>query len=473
MRLIDRLLGRGVQPLGASFNGQQLFTYGSTFPTGEGESIPNDFADYVQGAYAQNGVVFAAILARMSMLSEVEFAFQDRDGNLDQNARALDVLDRPWPGATTGDLVARMEQDVSLAGNAFVRRVGDRLERMRPDWTGIVTAEVDGVRQVVGYSYFPQGPNGDRDPITLLVEDVAHWKPIPDPTFTFRGMSWITPIVREVVGDKAMSRHKNRFFDNAATPNIVVSFKERLEDTQRQELAAALRLRHEGADNAYRTMLVDGGADVTVVGNSLEQVSFSTVQAAGENRIAVASGVPGIVLGIKEGLQAATYSNYGQAMRRFADLTIRPLWRSLAGALAGIVEVPADSRLWYDDRRIAALQQDARDDADIQRVNAQAIRTLTDGGFTPESAVQAVLSGDFSALDHTGVFSVQLQPPGDGEEPAEDDARGVNPYFANELRRAEEVDRLRRELAAAKAGRRLSIVRDADGLVAGVEEAVE
>jgi hypothetical protein len=45
-------------------------------------------------------------------------------------------------------------------------------------------------------------------------------------------------------------------------------------------------------------------------------------------------------------------------------------------------------------------------------VQAQAIRTLVDGGFVAEAAVDAVVSGDLTRLEHTDLFSVQLQPPG-------------------------------------------------------------
>ena len=48
------------------------------------------------------------------------------------------------PPTTTGDLLARMEQDVSLAGNAFIWDAPgeDRLVRLRPDWTTIVSEVV-------------------------------------------------------------------------------------------------------------------------------------------------------------------------------------------------------------------------------------------------------------------------------------------------------------------------------------------
>lgn len=37
-----------------------------------------------------------------------------------------------------GHWLARMEQDVSLAGNSFIARKGDWLYRLRPDWVDII-----------------------------------------------------------------------------------------------------------------------------------------------------------------------------------------------------------------------------------------------------------------------------------------------------------------------------------------------
>ena len=50
--------------------------------------------------------------------------------------------------------------------------------------------------------------------------------------------------------------------------------------------------RYGGPDNAGKTLVLDQGADVTVVGNSLSQMDFSGVSAAGIERILAAAGVP-------------------------------------------------------------------------------------------------------------------------------------------------------------------------------------
>jgi len=107
------------------------------------EVIPNDFVGYVHSAYRGNGIVYAAIAARARLLSEARFAWQaldnGRPGDLFSTA-GLDVLNQPWPNGSAGELWTRMEQDASIAGNAFIELRDGRLWRLRPDWVQIVLA---------------------------------------------------------------------------------------------------------------------------------------------------------------------------------------------------------------------------------------------------------------------------------------------------------------------------------------------
>jgi hypothetical protein len=119
-------------------------------------------------------------------------------------------------------------------------------------------------------------------------------------------------------------------------------------------------------------------------------MDFKVVQGHGETRIAAAAGVPPIIPGFSEGLASATYSNYGQALRRFSGLTMHPLWRSAAGSLQALVKTHPGSRLWYDPRDVEFLREDAQDLAEVQSTQAASISSHISAGFTPESAVAAV-----------------------------------------------------------------------------------
>ena len=410
MRLIDRLMARDISravlPSGASVLMQ-------TFGTPNAERILPTYLNAIE-SYSSSGVVFGVIQARMSLFTEAEFKFQRLEDKSLFGSSALLPLEEPWPGGTTGELLARMEQDVSLAGNAYIRRTSEGLERLRPDCVTIISEIVKDandteIRHVVGYWFDPTGFDNVRQPTYFPEEEVAHWAPIPDPWATWRGMSWLTPVLREVDADMQLTDYKRAYLNNAATPNLLIKYNGKIGGEKLTRLREQLQARHGGVGNAFKTLVLDEGADASVVGNNLEQLAFSATQAAGENRIAVAGNVPAIVVGLKEGLQAATYSNYEQAMRRFADLFGRPQWRSACAALAKLIEVPADCRLWYDTSAIAALRQGEKEQADTMQVLATAANSLVMAGYTPASINAALSAGDVTLLEHSGLVSVQMQ----------------------------------------------------------------
>jgi hypothetical protein len=91
---------------------------------------------------------------------------------------------------------------------------------------------------------------------------------------------------------------------------------------------------------------------------------------------------------------------------------VTPSLQDLAASLASIMDVPADAELWFDTTDIPLLREDAKDAADIEQVKGETINAYVREGFTPESAIAAVRGQDIALLRHTGLVSVQLQPPG-------------------------------------------------------------
>jgi phage portal protein BeeE len=249
------------------------------------EGIGADFAGLVNGAYKRNGVVFACELTRMALFSEARFQFRSlrkgRPGDLFATPD-LSILERPWVGGTTGDLLTRMLTDADFAGSAFVARPNerpDRLMRMRPDWVTIVMGseeEPDEANlamdaEVLGYIYHPGGRMAGRTARVLLADEVAHFAPIPDPLASYRGMSWLTPVIRELQADSAATMHKLMFFENGATPQMVVSMGPDVSPENLKDFVAKMDGAHSGWENAYKTLYLGGGADVTVVGKDLAQ----------------------------------------------------------------------------------------------------------------------------------------------------------------------------------------------------------
>lgn len=401
------------------------------------ENIENNYLSYVQNAYKTSGVVFACMLARQMLFSEARFQWQQmrsgRPGDLFGNAD-LAILEQPWPNGTTGELLARMIQDSDLSGNFYVAREGNRLRRLRPDWVSIILTAppAEAVESdVAGYLYRPGGPPvpgssaGAGESKLYLPEEVAHYSPLPDPQSQYRGMSWLTPIIREIQGDRAATTHKLKFFENGATLSTIVSLDPSVTKENFDRFKAGMESSHRGVENAYKTMYVGGGADVSVVGADMRALDFKAIQGADETRIAAAARVHPVIVGLSEGLQGSSLNqgNFNSAKRLFAEGTLMPLWRGASAALMPLLRVPGGARLWYDIRDIAFLREDRMDAAEIQTSEAATIKQLVDAGFKPESVVAAVQAQDFSLLTHTGLFSVQLIPPnkmqgGDGQPPA-------------------------------------------------------
>jgi phage portal protein BeeE len=372
---------------------------------------------------------FAAELVRALVLSQARFTFRNRPGQINARktfgTRDLGVLERPWPNGTTADLIGQMEWHAGVGGNAFVtNHQPKRLRMLRPDWTALLWGSdlepdapqhaLDG--ELLGYLYCNGGFASGNRVVSLPVDEVAHWYPIPDPLNPGLGMSWVTPAIREIRGDLAASEHKLKFFANGATPNLVIKGIPATTQAQFDELVAMMESRHAGVANAYRTLYLTTGADATVVGSSLQDMDFSQILATGETRLSVLSRVPAALLGVTEGLKGAALNagNFGMARRIFSDTWVTPTLQNLANSLAPLVNVPNGAELWFDTADIPLMREDAADAASIIQTQAATIVALANAGYNADKVVTAVTAGDLTTLAgaHSGMLSVQLQTPG-------------------------------------------------------------
>ena len=175
-----------------------------------------------------------------------------------------------------------------------------------------------------------------------------------------------------------------------------------------------------GVANSYKNMVLGGATDVKVVGSAMTDLGLSDLQGTFENRVAVRSRIPAVVLGTRESLSGSSLNtgNYSAARRLLADGWFSPTIDNLCAALEAIVPPPSDgSELGFDSTRILFLQEDQKDAADIMQTNAVAMRQLVEAGYDPTTVTEAITSGDMTKLKHTGNVSVQLQPPGSGGTP--------------------------------------------------------
>lgn len=414
--LLRRTESRDFPTLSASAYARQLeqFSYlGNIYRVNAGA---HEAVEYALG----NASVAAVVNFRMSVFSEATFKFQNwsngRPGEL-YGTPALSVLESPWPGAGTGHLLAAMDLDGTVYGNSYWIIDGGQLVRLDPEHVTIAMGDVlapDGVKvsnRLLGYSYKPE----KADTATFFLPDeVAHYYMFPDPENPFRGTSWLRAVLPDVDADRKMTGYKQALLNNSAVPGMVLKAEPGISQEEVVEARNALKARNTGWDKVGRTLILGAGFDPVTVGQNMQQLDMKALQGAGESRIAAAGGVSPVLVGFSEGLQGSSLNtgNYGAARRRFADGTVRPMWRAACTALQTLIPPPAGSRLWVDDRDVSFLQEDVKDAAEIQSLEANTIESLIRAGWEPDTARDAVTSGDFSRLTHTGLYSVQLQPPG-------------------------------------------------------------
>jgi len=402
------------------------------------EEISATLPNYIT-ALRRSPPAFAAQLVRASVLSMARFTFRSRPNSSTPRktfgTTDLLPLEKPFTNMSTGELIGRMEWSEGLAGNAYVvrqpniARSGENdspylLRVLRPDWTAIVygsNRQPDDPKgatdaEVVGYAYQNGGfSSQNKNAMEVFLPDqVAHWSPLVDPMSPGLGMSWITPALRDIQADQSALEYKLAFFSNGATPNLVIKGLPAVTTQQFKDAVKDLDTAHAGSVNAFKTLYLSAGADATVIGSNLADLDLTSITSHGETRVSYLSRVPAVILGIAAGLKGSSLNagNYGEARRNFADSWVYPTLANLCAALSPLINVPGGAELWFDVADIPLLREDALDAANIEKVKEETIVAYVNGGFTPESAVAAVRGQDIGQLVHTGLLSVQLQPPG-------------------------------------------------------------
>ena len=123
-----------------------------------------------------------------------------------------------------------------------------------------------------------------------------------------------------------------------------------------ERLKEEMEATFQGAANAGRPMLLEGGLKWQALSLSPADMDFAELKAAAARDIAIAFGVPPMLLGLPGD---ATYANYREANRALWRLTLLPLATKILSALAeGLQTWFPDQRLAVDLDRIPALAED-------------------------------------------------------------------------------------------------------------------
>ncbi len=226
-------------------------------------------------------------------------------------------------------LVETLAAHVLLHGNGYVQiglgpdgRLAS-LYTLRPDR---VTIEQDGQGWPVAYRYRA----GEKD-VRYLREDAAgrlamiHAKAL-NPVDDHYGLGCLGAAAGAVAIHNAATQWNKALLDNAARPSGALVYDAKdgaaLAPDQFDRLKSELEAAFQGADNAGRPMLLEGGLSWQSMSLSPQDMDFVALKAAAARDIALAFGVPPVLIGMPGD---STYSNYREANKALWRQTVLPL----------------------------------------------------------------------------------------------------------------------------------------------------
>jgi len=247
------------------------------------------------------------------------------------------LLARPNPLQGRAELLEALFGQVLLSGDGYVEAVGQdsglpqELHVLRSDRMSLVPG-ADGWPVAFDYAV---GARKHRFNVGCGVSPICHIK-LFHPQDDHYGLSPLLAAASAVDVHNSASRWSKALLDNAARPSgaIVVNSGEgggTISAEQYDRLITEIETYHQGARNAGRPMLLEGGLDWKPMGFSPSDMEFQKSKEAAAREIAVAFGVPPMILGIPGD---ATYANYQEANRAFYRLTVLPLATKVTAALS-------------------------------------------------------------------------------------------------------------------------------------------
>jgi len=301
---------------------------------------PRDYAGLAREGYGRNAVANRCI----RLIAEAAAAVPLRIEGQGRAAEAVRVLlARPNPDQTGIELLETFHGHLQVAGNAYLE-----LTEGFDGPSGLFVLRPDRVRVMPGpkgwADAFEYRNGSDR---RLIERDrasgkspVLHLK-LFHPADDHYGLPPLEAAARAVDIHNAGGAWAKALLDNAARPSgaLVVTSKDgseaRLTDQQYQRLKDELETLHSGPANAGRPLLLEGGLEWKPMGHSPAEMDFIAARREAAREIALAFGVPPMMLGLPGD---NTYANYREANLALYRQTILPLARKTADALAGWLE---------------------------------------------------------------------------------------------------------------------------------------
>ncbi|SLN21643.1 Phage portal protein [Pseudoruegeria aquimaris] len=297
---------------------------------------PRDAVSLTKSGFAGNPVGFRAVKLISEAAAALPLVLQSPRARFEEHPM-LDLLRRPNMAQGRAELLEGLYGQLMLTGNAYLELVeseeGQPLELhvLRSDRMALIPGS-DGWPVAYEYSV---GGRKHRFDASGSFSPVCHLRSF-HPQDDHYGLSPMQAAAQAVDVHNAASRWSKALLDNAARPSGALVYKgfdgqATLSAEQYARLQDEMLSYHQGAVNAGRPMLLEGGLDWKPMGFSPSDMEFQKTKEAAAREIAVAFGVPPMLLGLTGD---ATYANYQEANRAFYRLTVLPLAARVSAAIA-------------------------------------------------------------------------------------------------------------------------------------------
>lgn len=288
---------------------------------------PRDAASLTRSGFQGNPVGFRAVRLIAEAAAALPLVCQDEAQRYETHP-VLGLITRPNGAQGRAEFLEAVYGYLLLAGNAYVEAVPGaaalpaELHVLRSDRISLVPGQ-DG--WPVAYDYTVSGRTHRYD-VLGPVSPICHLRSF-HPQDDHYGFSPLQAAAVAIDVHNSASFWSKALLDNAARPSGAIVYKgadgqSSLSSEQYDRLVSEMEAHHQGARNAGRPMLLEGGLDWKPMGFSPSDMEFQKTKEAAAREIAIAFGIPPMLLGIPGD---ATYANYQEANRAFYRLTVLPL----------------------------------------------------------------------------------------------------------------------------------------------------
>ncbi len=296
-----------------------------------------DTVSLMRNGFAGNPVGFRCVRLIAEAAAALPLLFLDGPTRLETHP-LRSLVERPNPAQGRAEFLEAVFGQFLLTGDAYIEAVGEgdgglpaELHVLRSDRMRVIPG-TDG--WPVGYEYRIGGRKLRFDGAGGAAA-ICHIRAF-DPLDDHYGMSPMQAAAAALDVHNAASRWSKALLDNAARPSGAIVYRGvdgqgQLGEDQYRRLLDEMEAYHQGAANAGRPMLLEGGLDWKPMGFSPSDMEFQKTREAAARDIALAFGVPPMLLGLPGD---ATYANYAEAHRAFYRLTVLPLAGRVLGRLS-------------------------------------------------------------------------------------------------------------------------------------------